>query len=267
MVCAGGRQWPPRLQTWEDPMTDVDAIAARLVQARRTAVPQPALVPDDAAGAYAVQERVAQALGWFDGVPRHWKSGGPSRSAELTHAALPASGVWPSPADVSAWPFRLRGIEAEIALRLRQPVDAPAAAALDVDAARAFVDAMCVSIEIVDSRWTEGLDAPPLARLADLQSHGGLVLGEWVPFVARDWAAQALSVRIGGAEHGFAGTHALADPAWVLPAWLRHATRNGATLPAGTVVTTGTWCGVLFGRPGDEVVAAFDGVGQARLTL
>jgi len=41
------------------------------------------------------------------------------------------------------------------------------------------------------------------------------------------------------------GTHSLRDPAWVLPQWLRHATRHGATLPAGTVVTTGTWAGVV----------------------
>jgi 2-keto-4-pentenoate hydratase len=49
----------------------------------------------------------------------------------------------------------------------------------------------------------------------------------------------------------------------VLPGWLRHATRDGATLRAGTVVTTGSWCGVLFAHAGDRVTVTFDGVGIA----
>ncbi len=224
----------------------------------------------NAAAAYAAQAGVAGALGWFgDAAPRHWKSGGPSRDAILTHAPLPPAGVWSSPADAKAWPFTLRGIEAEVALRLGETVDAKRAAALDVDSARALVDAMCVSIEVVDSRWTEGLQAPPLAKLADLQSHGALVLGAWVPFDrARDWSAQACRVRIGAQPaHEFHGSHSMSDPAFVLPAWLRHATREGATIAAGSVVTTGTWCGILLAQAGDAVEAAFDGIGEARIQL
>ena len=47
------------------------------------------------------------------------------------------------------------------------------------------------------------------------------------------------------------GTQALADPLFVLPAWLRHATRGGAVVEAHSVVTTGTWCGLLQARAGD----------------
>jgi 2-keto-4-pentenoate hydratase len=126
---------------------------------------------------------------------------------------------------------------------------------------------MAVSIEVVDSRWAEGLQAPALAKLADLQSHGALVLGAWVPFdAARDWSRQRCTVAIGLAQpQVFTGTHAMGDPAWVLPAWLRHATRGGVTLPAGTVVTTGTWCGLPLAAPGDLVQVAFDGIGAARV--
>ncbi len=122
--------------------------------------------------------------GFVTARPRHWKSGGPSRDAVLTHAALPPDGVWTSPADARKWPFRLRGIEAEIALRLARDVDPAQAATLDHQRAAELVDAMCVSIEIVDSRWVEGLQASPTAKLADLQSHGALVLGGWVPYRA-----------------------------------------------------------------------------------
>lgn len=255
-------------------MKDTEDAAARLLQARWEGRPQPAAgladADADAGTAYAVQARVAQALGWFGAAgPAHWKSGGPSREAVATHAPLPPAGVWASPADARGWPFTLRWVEAEVALRLGRPVDADQARTLDLAQARGLVDAMCVSIEIVDSRWAEGLQAPAWARLADLQSHGALVLGAWRPFeAAHDWAAQVCRVRIGAQPvREFRGTHSMADPAFVLLAWLRHATRDGALLPAGTVLTTGTWCGMLQAQAGDAVEVEFDRIGAASIQL
>lgn len=219
--------------------------------------------------AYEVQNGVAHRLAWFkQETPRYWKSGGPSRQAVPTHAALPPDGVWSSPADARAWPFNLRLIEVEIALRLGREVTAAQAAQLTHEEGAALVDAMTVSIEVVDSRWQQGVDAPALLKLADLQSHGALVLGEWVAFAPRDWAAQACTVQIGARPAmGWRGTHSMGDPAWVLAPWLRHATRDGQTVPGGTVVTTGTWCGMLPASAGDLVTARFDGVGQASVQL
>lgn len=250
------------------PLTDA------LVAARRDAA-QPAPVAlasalQSADDAYAVQAAVAARLGWFgDGgsdAPRHWKSGGASRSAVLTHAPLPPQGVWQQPADARSAPWRLRGIEAEVALRLADDVDAQRAATLDEAAARALVDGMAVTVEIVDSRWATGFDAPPLAKLADQQLHGGLVVGSWLAYEAgRDWSAQRCEVRIGTETRAFRGTHALADPAFVLPTWLRHATRGGRVVRAGTVVTTGTWCGILHAQKGDAVRAHFEGLGEVQV--
>jgi 2-keto-4-pentenoate hydratase len=253
-------------------MTPIELAAASLLEARRGNAPVPAADLPDAASAYAAQAAVAEAMNWFaDAPPKYWKSGGPSRTALATHAALPPAGVFSSPADLGTWPFRLRGVEAEIALRLGEPVDAARAAGLDLESARSLVDAMCVSIELVDSRWAEGPEAPAWARLADLQSHGALVLGSWVPFgafAAHDWAAQRCSVRIGSGEAlGFTGSHSMGDPAFVLMAWLRHATQGGAIVEAGTVVTTGTWCGLLHAQPGDAVRVAFEGIGETSVRL
>ncbi|WP_127999742.1 fumarylacetoacetate hydrolase family protein [Piscinibacter defluvii] len=249
-------------------MSSIEETVRALVQAHRSGATVSAVTPPDAEAAYAVQERVARELGWFGDAPaRHWKSGGPARHLPLTHAPLPPRGVWPSGHDARAWPFHWRGIEAEIALRLGREVDAALAQRLEPATATALVDALCVSIEVVDSRWTEAREASALARLADLQSHGALVLGAWQPFAPHDWAAQVCQVRIGAAEHRFVGTHSLADPAFVLPDWLRHATRDGRTLPAGSVVTTGTWCGLLFANAGDAVHVGFDGIGHADLQL
>ena len=255
----------------DDRARAVDATIEALLGARRSgkAVATPATALPDAGAAYAVQDAVADALGWWGGAtPRFWKSGGPGRDAPQTHAALPPDGVWHSPAASASWPFHFRGIEAEIALRLRRDVDAALAATLDRDAASALVDAMCVSIEIVDSRWIAGLGAPAWARLADLQSHGALVLGAWTPFAERDWSRQGCTVTIGGREPmRFIGTHAFGDPSYVLPRWLRHATRRGATVAAGSVVTTGTWCGLPIAEAGDAVTVAFDAIGSATVRL
>lgn len=248
----------------------MDAIATAvtaLVSARRGCEVAAAVTLSDAEAAYAVQDGVASALAWFDDTPGYWKSGAPSAAALQTHAPLPPEGIWLSPADARNWPFHLRGIEAEIALRLQCEVDADLAAQLDVDSARALVDTMCVAIEIVDSRWVEALQAPPLAKLADLQSHGALVLGGWVAFQARDWSAQVCRVQIGAAATEHRGTHSLGDPARVLPAWLRHATRGGGRLSAGSVVTTGTWCGLPMAAAGDRVRVEFPGIGSAEVQL
>ncbi|HZY18041.1 MAG TPA: fumarylacetoacetate hydrolase family protein [Ramlibacter sp.] len=253
--------------------TPVPTVAAALLQAHRTGRPADAAplagqlqTPADA---YAVQDEVARGLGWFgDAGPRHWKSGGPSRQAALTHAPLPPGNVRSSPAGMRDVPFQLRLIEAEIALRLGRDVTAAQAAALTHDGAPSWLDGMAVSIEIVDSRWQQARDAETLLKLADLQSHGALALGDWRPFEARDWSAQECRVRIGaGPWQTFRGTHSLGDPAWLLPLWLRHATRHGATVGAGTVVTTGTWCGLLSAQAGDRVEVEFPGVGTAAVQL
>ena len=251
----------------------INVVAQALVTARRDRRAMDAALFAHAlqspAQAYAVQDIVAGEMGWqAPGMPRFWKSGGPSREAALTHAALPPQGVWSSPANGERWPCFIRLIEAEVALRLARDVSAADAAAVTHESAPSLVDAMAVSIEVVDSRWQQGPQAPALLKLADLQSHGALALGEWKPFAPRDWSAQQCRVQIGAQPPAqFKGTHALGDPAWLLPIWLRHATREGGVVAAGTVVTTGTWCGMLKASAGDLVTVRFDGIGEATVQL
>lgn len=252
---------------------NASAVAQAILDARRQNRPIDArpfadqlAAPQDA---YAVQALVAEAMqGPNAPFPVFWKTGGPSRDALATHAALPPEGIWRSPAQAGAWPFNICLIEAEVALRLGKPVTAAEAAALSHEQAIALVDAMTVSIELVDSRWHQSVDAPALLKLADLQSHGALVLGNWIAFAQRDWKAQSCTVQIGSRPAvEWRGTHSMGDPTWVLPAWLQHATRDGQTVPAGTVVTTGTWCGMLPAAQGERVLARFEGLGEATVQL
>ena len=177
--------------------------------------------------AYAVQEGVAAALGWR---LERWKSGGAGRQGPFSHSPVnPVAGT------------ALLGVEAEVALRIGRDVT-PADAQGPLDD---VVDAMCVAVELVASRWQEGLAAPDLLRMADHQSNAGLLLGPWLPYQALDWAQLAWRLALPGQpDIARRGGHSLADPAGVLPAWLRHVTRDGRTLPAGTVVTTGAWGGL-----------------------
>lgn len=252
----------------------VQAVAAALLQARRENRPADAapleMMLRSPEEAYAVQEQVGRSADWFaSGVPRHWKSGGPSRTAALTHAPLPPANVWASPADARACHFNHRLIEAEVALRLARDVSPDDAAKLAHESAAALVDGMAVSIEVVDSRWQQFPQlAAALLKLADQQSHGALVLGEWRPFEARDWSRQPCVVQIGaGAPQSFRGSQSLGDPTWLLPIWLQHVTRQGATVPRGTIVTTGTWCGMLEAQRGDKVKVVFEGIGEAEVQL
>lgn len=194
---------------------------------------------------YAVQEGVAAALGWTLG---RWKSGGASLAGPFGHS--PVNPLVSHP---------LLGIEAEVALRIgRDVMPEDAQGPLD-----GVVDAMCIAVELIASRWEEGLAAPELLRLADHQSNAGLLLGPWQPWRSLDWAQLDWRLALPGQPDVVRrGGHSLANPAAVVPAWLRHATRHGDKLRAGAVVTTGAWAGLhpLTGALGGTL--SMDGLGE-----
>ena len=148
-------------------MTDIDIAVSRLVRARHEHQPQPAPTLADATAAYAAQERVARELAWFGTAPpRYWKSGGASRAAVISHAPLPPAGVWISPAQAGTWPEVRGGIEAEVALRLREPVDAERAATLDLSGIDATFRGNLVPLIFFDTLWRFAYG------LADERSYG-----------------------------------------------------------------------------------------------
>jgi hypothetical protein len=247
-----------------DPQTLITALSQARLSGQPLRAADWASAIGSEAEAYAVQDGVAAALGWLEGpLVRHWKSGGATRSGPFSHAPLDPAGV--NPADGLG---PLLGVEAEVALRLGRDVSPEAARAMTPEAAGDWVDAMAVSVELVASRWAEGLAAPALLRMADHQSHAGLLLGPWQPYAARDWSTQTCQVQIGSQTPvTHTGGHSLNDPAWLLPAWLRHLTRHGATVAAGTVVTTGSWVGCLPVHPGDRVSVDFAGLGHLTAQL
>lgn len=199
----------------------------------------------DEGDAYAVQEGVARTLGWVD---PPWKSGGAGSDGPFSH-----SPVAPAPAR------QLLGVEAEVALRLARDVTpAQALEPLGTD----LIDGMCIAVECIASRWQQALDAPALLRMADHQSNAGLLTGPWHAWQAFDWSRLAWRLDLPGQPPvERRGGHSLANPAGVLPAWLRHVTRHGDTVKAGTVVTTGAWGGVHLCPGAAQGTLAIEGLG------
>lgn len=240
--------------------------AARLLCAARGGGPvhelPPACRPQSDADAYEIQDAVTRRLGETVG---GWKIGAASPKAAAFCAPIFARMIRPSPASYKAGELRLIGIEAEIAFRLGRDLP-PRPSAYSRDEAIAGA-ALHPAIEVVDSRYADfrSLDRPSI--LADNFSNGGLVYGGAVP----GWEALDLGgVRITVTEDGepFADSKggAARDPVAALVEFVNLMNgRGGAT--AGTIVTTGSWTGMVFTRRGGHIVADFGPFGRVEVAF
>ncbi|HET9338482.1 MAG TPA: fumarylacetoacetate hydrolase family protein [Casimicrobiaceae bacterium] len=244
---------------------DIDRLARQLVRARREhrqlGADETGEGPPSADDAYRVQDRVAEALGWFRGAHvSTWKVGAAARDATPSATPLPLEGVVASPAQFDAAHFHGIGIEAEVAFRF---ASAPPVSDRTEDVLAA-VGEFVVTIEVVDARLADAASAPPMLKLADAQMHGALVVGSGVPRRHVDWATLPVTVtRNGVTIRDGRGGHPLVDPTGLLPWFVRHVSARSGGVRAGDLVTAGTWVGILPARAGDTIDAAFDGIGRA----
>lgn len=238
-----------------------DAIgeAARLLAAaRRTGMPVAALpahaMPTTFAEAAAIQMATLRLLG--DEVAAYKVAGITSESAMW--GVILRSRTKPSPAAFPAAMVPMLGVEPEVAFRLEVDIG-PAQRSLSlVDFDR--VTSILPTIEIVDTRFARYEDAPLLHRAADFMSNGGLVVGEaWTGTRPQDLADLTVTVEIGGAVVAHAtGGHANGDPRLPALAFLRSADRPDV-IARGTIITAGSYAGLLRAAPGDTAVVRFGG--------
>lgn len=237
---------------------DAPAAARRLVEARG-AKPAPSAdtTPPDRATAFAVQDATLKLLGPVGG----WKVGAKGPDAEPSCAPLPAGGIFASGASLTGDAWRLRGIEVELAVRLGRDL-APGG-----DLAEA-IEAVLPAIEVVETRLADYRDSHPLAQLADLQTHGALVVGEPSALAPRDADLRTLNAYLAFDGQAVASTRG-ANPAadvWRLLEWLaHHCAQRGLPLKAGQVITTGSCTGMLFAPEGAHVQAELSGLGRVEL--
>lgn len=239
--------------------------AHRLAQARKgvATVRWREIAPVDLQTAYAVQDATLALIG----PPGGWKVGAGSPDAEPGCAPLPMAGVFAAGARLLGPPWQMRGIEVEVALRLGRDLD-PGDRLLSAPELVAAVDAVLPAIEVVETRLADWRDSEPLAQLADLQSHGALVLGAPASLPARDLDLRHIEAYLAFDGQPVASTYGAnrAGDIWRLLAWLaRHCALRGQSLRAGQVVTTGSCTGMLFAPEGAHVQAQLKGIGLVDL--
>jgi 2-keto-4-pentenoate hydratase len=233
------------------------------------------LVPTDVDTAYAVQMQVLHAR---DSRIGGWKVGAKAPDAPIQGAPLPADGLHASGVTLPCRAFRPLGLELEIAFRLGREfvpgVAKPGVATSDIPhySAEEVLDSitsMSAAIEIVASRYREWPAVAALAQLADLQNHGALVLGEAVPYRADfPFDAPRATFTFDGHEIGNAtAANPAGDPRRLLPWLINHAMRLGITLPAGTLITTGSYTGLHVPHAAGAARGAFAGLPPVSVTL
>lgn len=244
----------------------INEAARLLAAARRTAMSLTALpahaMPTTFAEAAAIQMATLRLL--TEEVAAY-KVAGITPDTVMWGAIL-GSRTRPSPAVFPAAMVPMLGVEPEVAFRLDIDIG-PAQRRLSLaDFDR--VTSILPTIEIVDTRFTRYEDAPLLHRAADFMSNGGLVVGEtWTRTRPEDLADLEVKVEIGGAMVAHTtGGHANGDPRLPALAFLQSAGRPDV-IARGTIITAGSYAGLLRATPGDTVVVRFGNHDPISLTF
>jgi 2-keto-4-pentenoate hydratase len=243
---------------------DPTAAAADLIQAHRTGrlLDTRGRTPAGVEEAYAVQDGVARELGPVAG----WKVGAKSPSDTPLAAPLFSSLIRPSPATWASDAFHMIAIEAEIAFRIGKAVE-PRATPLDAKDVLAHVASVHTAVEIVDTRLEDWRNADRLWALADNQTNGAFAydpVGQ--PWRDADYTDAQVRLEVNGkvlVEQ--AGGNTGGDPRALLVWLVNHCVGLRGGLAAGTIVTTGSYTGMIFIEPRAEVRASFAGLGTCEV--
>jgi 2-keto-4-pentenoate hydratase len=240
--------------------------AARLLCAARGGAPvhelPPSCRPQSDADAYEIQDAVILRLGEAVG---GWKVGAASAAASAFCAPIYMRMIRPSPATYDAAELRLIGIEAEIAFRLGRDLP-PRTAAHDREEVVAGVT-LHPAIEVVDSRYADfrSLDRPSI--LADNFSNGGLVYGAAIPgWESLDLGGTSITITEDGEPFADSRGGAARDPVAALVDFVNLMQRRGGA-KAGTIVTTGSWTGMVFTKRGAHIAADFGPLGRVEVAF
>lgn len=248
---------------------DVEAFAARLIEARRSgeriATLSAAEAPASAAEAYEVQESILYRLDIPIG---GWKAGAASPSAEPQGGPILADRLKPSPARFALLPNALRTVEAELAFSFARDLPRRDARYSEAEVWDA-IGALHVAIEVLESSFADRRLMPEHAPLADLLNNGAFCYGPAI----QDWRGfdvltpQAILLidgkEIRRAKAGTPGGHPRRLLGWLA----NHAAGRGHPIKRGDIVTTGSHTGMYDAPAGAHVMARFDGIGEAELSF
>lgn len=221
------------------------------------------LAVGDAETAYAVQDAQLLRLGPVGG----WKVGSKGDGSLPGCAALPASGIVASGSELRGPQWRMRGLEVELALRVGRDYD-PGEQEPDEAELRTVFDAILPAIEVVETRLGHPPCTNPWAGMADLQSHGALIIGAAQPLPATLSLRQIVAgLHVDGQEI-IRTTGGNPAELWTMLGWLAlHCARRGQPWRGGQIITTGSCTGLQLARGGRLVAAALEGIGAVSFSF
>jgi len=244
--------------------SEIAACAEALAQARRGGKPIEALpsVPSSVADAHAIQDRVTALLG--ETVAAFKASAPPD--AEPSRGLNYARMIRPSPARMAPAEVPHLGVEGEIAFRFTRDLPARDAPYTRPEVANAV--AALPAIEVVSGRLRDSRARPALEQLADSMAFGAFVPGAEIA----DWSNLDLPrLRVTLLVNGEPvverqGGHPIDDPLGVALALVNMMRATGG-VTAGQFVTTGSWTGLRFLKPGDRCAVQFENLGAAEVVF
>lgn len=238
-------------------------LEARLDPASRFKDLPEALRPRDEATAYAIQQEVTGQLGPVIG----WKVAPLNAAGHSCCSPLTAKLIVTGPALLSSGRFTLRGVEAEVAVKLGRDLP-PRESPYSREEVAGAIAAYLPAIEVLQSRYLEPDAVSALSGLADHQTNGMLVVGAPVTdWQAIDLANEHVVQRVDGVEDatrtGMPGGDLLGEVVWLANVGSRWA----GGLIAGQIVTCGSWSGSHRVGPQAKVEVIFDRVGRVELAF
>ena len=230
----------------------LEQLASTLAAAARSATPaaiEPGIYPRSAFEAYRVQREILRLDGrGLGGI----KVGSKSTTGPIHGALLPNSGLKPSAENVQLRDFPVVALELEIAFRFGKPFP-PRPTPYSEQEVLDSVAMMAATIEIVSSRLAGWPDSDALCQLADLQNHGALIVGEFVPYDPRfPFEQPPLTFTFAGQDiGGSTPVNPAGDPRRLLSWAVNHCLDQGLAVGPELVITTGSYTGAYFlSKPG-----------------
>ena len=216
--------------------------------------------PATRAEAYEIQDKFINLLGPLAG----WKVGRTKAERAPYCAPIPVNRAIATGGRYG----RIEGfalLEAELGFRIRKDI-APATRPATIEESIELIDAIVPAIEILEVRLDHSAAHDVLWKLADLQSNGGLVLGEAVGWSGQD--LEQVELMLGSEKEAFAPAHhPFGRPAEMLHYAINHTADRGFPLREGSVVITGSYCGVVRIEDPRIFCANFQNFGQVSLVV
>ncbi len=246
-------------------MTPLANLLLDALRRHRRVSPDATLVPTDRDAAYSIQQEIVHAL---NSPVAAWKVGTAPSAGEVLGSPIPACCVQHRHAQANLAAHEICGVELEMAFRFKHSFPRRDQPYSDAEVLGAL-ESMAPALEIVSSRLQGWPELPDFLKLADLQNHGTLVVGETVPYAPDfPFLSPMLQLTINGVAREKSPTgNPAGDPRTLLGPFVRQCVARGLPVEAGHWVTTGSYSGIYFVHSPALVVGHFEGLPEVGLTL